>query len=194
MRLILTAAAASLAIVTAACQKPAETDDTATNDMMMNDGLAGDMNMANDMAMAPMSAKDFASTIAASDMFQIASGKLAQTMATNEACKKFGVMLVTDHTKSSALLKSAAAAASPVVSLPTSLPAELQAKLDALKAAKGAAFDTLFLEQQKEGHRKTLAALKSYASGGDVASLKTFASNAAPVVEAHLDMLNSMKM
>ncbi len=190
MRLILTAAAASLAIMTAACQKQADTnaDATAANDMMMND------TMTNDMAMAPMAASDFASTIAASDMFEIASGKLAQTMAANEACRKFGAMLVTDHTKSSALLKTAAAAASPAVTLPTSLPAELQAKLDALKAANGAAFDTLFLEQQKDGHKDALDALKSYSSGGDVSSLKTFATNATPVVQAHLDRLNSMKM
>ena len=190
MRLILTAAAASLAIVTTACQKQADTnvDATAVNDMVMND-----MTM-NGMAMAPMAANDFASTIAASDMFEIASGKLAQRMATNESYKKFGAMLVTDHTKSSAMLKTAAAAASPVVTLPSTLPAELQAKLDALKATKGAAFDTLFLEQQKDGHRNALDALKSYSSGGDVSSLKTFATNATPVVQAHLDRLNSMKM
>lgn len=190
MRLVLIAAAASLAIATAACQKPAETNAqaTATSDMMMNQATA------NDMVMAPMAAMDFASTIAASDMFEIASGKLAQTMATMDACKKFGAMLVTDHTKSSTMLKTAAAAASPAVTLPTTLPAELQAKLDALKATKGAAFDKLFLEQQKDGHNKALNALKSYSSSGDVVSLKTFASDAAPVVKAHLDMLNSMKM
>ena len=189
MRHILTGAAASGAIATAACQKPAETnaDATATNGMTVNNA------MANDMVMAPMAASDFASTIAASDMFEIASGKLAQTMAMNEACRKFGAMLVTDHTKSTAMLKSAAAAG-PAVTLPTTLPAELQAKLDALKAAKGAAFDTLFNAQQKAGHSKALNALKSYSSSGDVVSLKTFASNAAPVVQAHLDMLNSMKM
>jgi len=68
------------------------------------------------------------------------------------------------------------------------------AKLDALKATKGAAFDTLFLEQQKDGHNQALNALKSYSSSGEVVSLKTYASNAAPVVQAHLDMLNSMNM
>ncbi len=196
MRLILIAAAAGLAIATAACQKPAETtaDATATDDMMMNDTMMNDMNMPGGMAMTPMAASDFVSTVAASDMFQIASGKLAQTMATMDACKKFGAMLVTDHTKSSTMLKTAAAAASPAVTLPTTLPAELQAKLDALKATKGAAFDKLILEQQKDGHNKALNALKSYSSSGDVISLKTFASNAIPVVQAHLDMLTSMKM
>jgi putative membrane protein len=200
MRLILTAAAASLAIATAACQKPADTADAnASNDMMMNDGMASDLNMANDvnmagMTVAPMMANDFVATIAASDMYEIAAGKLAQTTATNPALKDFGAMLVTDHTKSSTDLKAAAASASPPATVPTTMPAELQAKLDALKAAKGADFDKLFVEQQKEGHQKALDALKGYAADGDQPSLKTFAGKATPVVQSHLDKLNAMKM
>jgi len=199
MRLLLTAAAASLAIATAACQKTAENDATAANDMMMNDtmmndGMADDMNMANGMAMAPMMANDFVAAAAASDMYEIESGRLAQTMATMEECRKFGAMLVADHGKSSADLKAAAVAATPPVAVPTAMPAEMQAKLDALKAAKGAEFDKLFIAQQKENHQKALDMLKSYASSGEVASLKTFASKTAPVVQNHLDMLNKMKM
>lgn len=196
MRLILTAAAASLAIATAACQKPADTNNDAAvaNDVAMNDGGAINDTAMNDMAMAPAAASDFASTIAGSDMFEIESGKLAKTMATNAGLKDFGGMLVTDHSKSSAELKTAAASVSPPVTLPTALPAELQTKLDALKAAKGAAFDTLFVEQQKDGHQKALDALKSYSSTGDAPSLKAFATKATPVVQSHLDKLNAMKL
>jgi len=200
MRLILTAAAASLAIAVAGCQGSADNaaDANASNDMMMNDGMASDLNMSNEMgngmATAPMMASDFVSTIAGSDMYEIEAGKLAQSTATNADLKAFGGMLVTDHTKSTADLKAAAAEASPAVTVPSSMPAELQAKLDALKAAKGADFDTLFVEQQKEGHQKALDALKSYAVSGDQPSLKTFATNATPVVQGHLDKLNAMKM
>ncbi len=196
MRLILTAAVASLTIVTSACQKPADNsaDANLANDMAMNDGMASDMNMTNDMAMAPMMASDFTSTIAGSDMYEIAAGKLAQTMASDASLKTFGTMLVTDHGKSTAMLKTAAAAATPAVTLPTAMPADLHAKLDALKAAKGADFDKLFVEQQKDGHQKVLDALKSYAASGDQMSLKTFATNSAPVVQGHVDKLNAMKM
>lgn len=193
MRLVLTAAVASLAIATAACHKPAA-DDTRSNNMAINDGMANDINMANEMAMAPMMASDFASTIASSDRYEIAAGKLARTMATNDACRKFGAMLVTDHTRSSALLKTAAAAADPAVTLPTAMPPELQARLDALKAAKGADFDKLFIEQQEDGHQKALDALNSYAASGDQPSLKAFATEAIPVVQRHLDQINAMKM
>ena len=104
------------------------------------------------------------------------------------------LVVVADHTKSSAELRTAATAATPVVTLPAVMPAELQAKLDALKAAKGADFDALFLEQQKDGHSKALDALNSYSSSGDAASLKAFADKAIPVVQGHLDKLNAMKL
>ncbi|HXH00353.1 MAG TPA: DUF4142 domain-containing protein [Sphingomicrobium sp.] len=196
MRLILTAAAASLALATAACNN--RTDDTAeanmSDDMAMNDmdthaNMAGHDNMA-----MPATAAAFVAMIAGGNMYEIESGKLAQTMATMDECKKMGAMLVTDHTKQQDMLKTAAAASTPAVTLPTAMPAEHQAHLDALKAAKGAEFDRLFLAQQKEGHSKMLAALKSYAASGDSPSLKAFAAKAVAGVEAHYNKVNSMKI
>ena len=197
MRIILTTAVASLAIMAAACNNTA--DDTANantaDDMAMNDMAMSDMNMVDQGDMtAPMTAAAFAATIAGGNMYEIEAGKLAQTMATMEECKKMGTMLVTDHTKQQDMLKAAAAGSTPPVTLPTAIPAEHQAHLDALKAAKGAEFDRLFLAQQKEAHTKMLAALKSYAASGDSPSLKAFAAKAAPGVESHLGMVNSMKM
>lgn len=199
MRLILTAAVASLAIATSACNKRAADTVNVSDEAAMNTAMTNEMAMADNAAMndnmvAPMMAADFASTIAGSDMYEIAAGKLAETMATNASCKKFGAMLVTDHGKSTAMLKTAAAAATPAVTLPTTMPAELQAKIEALKATKGADFDKLFVEQQKDGHEKALEALKSYAASGDAPSLKDFANKAIPVVQGHLDQLNAMKM
>jgi len=196
MRLILTAAVAGLAIAAAGCRGSSDNAANASNDMMMNEAMANDMNMPSDMnmAVAPMLASDFVTTVAGSDMYEIESGKLAQTMASNAELKAFGGMLVTDHGKSSADLKTAASEASPPVTPPATMPAGLRAKLDALKAAKGAEFDKLFVEQQKEGHQKALDALKSYASSGDQQSLTAFASKAVPVVQGHLDKLNAMKL
>ncbi len=208
MRLIFTTAVASLAIMTAACNNTADdtaeanmSDDMAMNDMAMNDMAMNDMtmngmndmNMAGDMAM-PMTVAAFVATIAGGNMYEIEAGKLAQTKAVNEACRKMGTMLVTDHSKQQDMLKTAAAGSTPPVMLPTAMPAEHQAHLAALKAANGAEFDRVFLAQQKESHAKMLAALKSYAASGDSASLKAFAAKAVPGVEQHNKMVTSMKM
>lgn len=202
MRLLLTAAVASLALTTAACNNTADdtadanaADELAVEDMPMDDMAMNDVNMAGaDTTAMPLTAAAFAAMIAGGNLYEIEAGKLAETKAVNEACRKMGTMLVTDHTKQQDMLKTAAAASVPSVTLPTTMPPEHQANLDALKAATGAEFDRLFLAQQKEAHTKMLAALKSYSGSGDSPSLKAFAAKAAPGVEQHLNKVASMKM
>jgi putative membrane protein len=197
MRLMLTAAVATLALMTSACNNSADdtTDANMVDELAMNDMAMNDVNMAGtDTTAMPLTAAAFAAVIAGGNLYEIEAGKLAETKAVNEACRKMGTMLVTDHTKQQDMLKTAAAASAPSVTLPTAVPPEHQAHLDALKAATGAEFDRLFLAQQKEAHTKMLAALKSYAESGDSPSLKAFAAKAAPGVEQHLNKVASMKM
>ena len=187
-------AAVSLGLALAACgKKQDETTTVTTNDSSMttdNGVMANDMNATSTAAAMP--AQGFTDTVAGSDMFEIQSGKLAETMGSTPAIKDFGKMLVTDHTKSSDMLKAAAKKTSPVVALPMILPADLKAKLDALKAAKGADFDKLFVTQQTDGHKTALDALKAYSAGGDQPSLKEFATTVIPTVQGHLTKLEAM--
>ena len=191
MRLLIITATAALAL--AACGKNDDADMANAN-MDMNADLAATNDMAmNADSMAAMSAQDFATAVAGSDMFEIESGKLAETMATNPDLKAFGKTLQTDHAKSTSMLKDAAAKASPPVTPPTTLPADMQAKLDSLKTTSGAAFDAMFIDQQIAGHQMALDTLKGYASSGDQAPLQDFAKTAQGVVQMHLDKLNSWK-
>ncbi|MDP9164343.1 MAG: DUF4142 domain-containing protein [Pseudomonadota bacterium] len=187
-------AAVSLGLALAACgKKQDETTTVTTNDSSMttdNGVMANDINATATAAAMP--AQGFTDTVAGSDMFEIQSGKLAETMGSTPAIKDFGKMLVTDHTKSSDMLKAAAKKTSPVVALPMILPADLKAKLDALKAAKGADFDKLFVTQQTDGHKAALDALKAYSAGGDQPSLKAFATTVIPTVQGHLTKLEAM--
>ncbi|MEO6247799.1 MAG: DUF4142 domain-containing protein [Sphingomicrobium sp.] len=185
-------AAVSLGLALMACGKK-ETTTVMTNDASMTTE-SSDINVAANMGAtaAAMPAQGFTDTVAGSDMFEIQSGKLAETMATSASLKSIAKMLVADHTKSSDMLKAAAKKTSPMVALPMILPADLKAKLDALKAAKGADFDKLYVEQQTDGHKAALDALKAYSAGGDQAALKEFATSAVPVVQGHLDKLMAM--
>lgn len=195
MRHALLLAAAALSIAAAGCSKNDDVD-AANADMDVNADLAVDdtgVNADANAMGAATGAEGFVTTMAGSDLFEIESGKLAEANAINPDLKAFGKTLQADHSKSSGLLKAAAAKASPPATPPAALPADLQAKLDALKAAKGAAFDTLFLEQQGAAHGAALATLKAYASGGDQAPLKEFATAGQPMVQMHLDKLNGWK-
>jgi putative membrane protein len=188
---ILAAGAGLLALAACHRDNEAANDAALTNDMAMNE-----MNMANEtnnMAMAPASGQDFVDQVAASDMYEIEAGKLAEDKGSDAAVKNFGKMLVTDHTKSSAELKAAAAKAEPPVTPPTSLPPDKQAMLDDIKAASGADFDKMFIDQQIDAHTKALDLLNSYAAGGSSEPLKAFATTAGPVVQSHLDKAKSLQ-
>jgi putative membrane protein len=130
-------------------------------------------------------AQQFADNAAASDMYEIEAGKLAQKMGKSQAVKDFGGMMVTDHTKSTADLKAAAGQDGSVTVAPK-LTAKQQSDLDALKAA-GDSFDATYKQQQVAAHQQALSMLQGYAGGGQSQPLKSFAAKTAPVVEGHLE-------
>ncbi|WP_093294276.1 DUF4142 domain-containing protein [Sphingomonas sp. NFR04] len=170
--------------------------DTVTNvpaGETMGDNM-GTMNGmdGNAMTAAPMTGQDFANTVAASDAYEIAAGKLAQQKATAADLKSFGKQMVDDHTKSTAMLKTAAGKASPAITPAPAMTDEQQANLKTLESATGTQFDTAYKSQQVVAHQKALAAVQAYAKGGDVAQLRDFAKDAAPVISKHYDMIKGM--
>src|SRR5690606_34650786 len=98
--------AASAALALGAC---GSSDDASPPDVLATDsGVLADANAAAASAL-PTDAQSFVDTASASDMYEVEAGKLAQTMGTAQAVKDFGKTLETDHTKSTADLKAAAA-------------------------------------------------------------------------------------
>ena len=193
MRLISTTLVAALALSAAACgrnDEPVTTDANIDNGMAADDMLANDMGNAADAAM-PTDAAGFVNAIAASDMFEIESGRLAAAQGSSADVKSFGSKLESDHSKSTAELKTAAQSAG--VTVTPALDAEKQGMLDSLKAAKGEDFDRMFIDQQATAHQKALQLLQNYSNAGDNDALKAFAGKAATVVQGHLTHANGMK-
>ena len=137
-------------------------------------------------AVTPGTPKEFVNTVAASDMFEIESAKVAQTKATAQEVKDFAATMVKDHTASTNSLKDAAGKAEPAVTAAAALTADQQQQLDALKAATAATFDATYKQQQIAAHEKALAMLRGYANSTGPQSLKDFATKTATVVEGHL--------
>lgn len=161
--------------------------DTMGDNMGAMNGMDG-----NTTAAAPMTGQDFANTVVASDAYEIAAGKLAQQKATAADLKSFGKQMVEDHTKSTAMLKTAAGKASPAITPAPAMTDEQQANLKTLESATGTQFDTAYKSQQVVAHQKALAAVQAYANAGDVAQLRDFAKDAAPVISKHYDMIKGM--
>jgi putative membrane protein len=138
----------------------------------------------------PLFAPGYLSMAASSDMYEIQAGQLAQQMSQNAQVRSFGQMLVTDHVRSTQMLMAAAQSAG-VTPPPQALTPEHQAMLDQLRAS-GAGFDELFKQQQITAHQQALTLHQNYAASGDVAALRTVASQIVPVIQSHLTMANSL--
>ncbi len=141
---------------------------------------------------SPMAASTYVPMAASSDMFEIQSGQMAQQMSQNPAIRSFGQMLVTDHTQTSSQLMAAASSAG-LPPPPQQLMPQHQAMLDQLRTA-GPNFDAAFRDAQINAHQQALQLHQGYASGGDVAALRTVAGQAVPIVQAHLNQAQSLGM
>lgn len=189
-------ALAALTLAAAACADSDPADGVSIDVNLAEDTAANDALGANapgdEAAAAPTDAAGFANAAAASDLYEIESARIAADKATNAEVKAFAEHVGADHEKSTAELKAAAGQAN--IAVAPKIDAEKQAMLDQLKAASGAEFDRLFVDQQKTAHQKALALLRNYASSGENAALKAFASKTATAVKGHLDHAESIKL
>jgi putative membrane protein len=183
--------AAALAL--GGCGKKDEGATASGNNVAFSEGNVVSPATGNETATADLPGQDFANAAAASDAFEIASSKLALASSSSPAVKKFAQRMIDAHTQSTAKLKSAAAGASPAITPDPALAPDQQAALDGMKGKTGGAFDQAYIAAQRDGHQKTLDALRGYATSGDVPALQAFAKATSPIVAAHLNMANSLK-
>jgi putative membrane protein len=176
IRPLLLSAAASLALAACATTKADMQADAAM--------AAGDM--------TPTQRGAYVEMAAASDLFEIQSGRLAAERGQSAAVRQFGAMLVEHHQRTTAQL-SAAATASGVMPTPDLMPMQAQMMAE-LRAASGSNFDRVFVRQQIQAHEMALALHTNYAARGDTPALRATAAAAAPVVRQHLDQARGMKM
>jgi putative membrane protein len=188
--LIVSVAAAALGL--SACNKTADNNNAAaTPDNAAADAAA--TAPAPPAAPAAPTAAEFVSKAAATDMFEIAEAKLALKHASSAQVKKFASMMIADHTKSTAALKAAIAKSGQTLTPPATLPADMQSKVDALGQTAARDFDKAYLADQVGAHQMALGVMQAYAAGGDVADLKTFATDTTTVVQQHLTRATTLQ-
>lgn len=171
--------------------------DTAASDSAMDGAVAdpGAPVTAEDAAAqiaAPGNAQEFVEAMAAGDLFEIESSKLALTMAKDPQLKAFAQKMIEAHTASSADLKSVVAGMTPPPVLEPRMTLAQQGDIAALKAAVDN-FDAIYAERQLGAHQRALAMLSAYARGGDAQPLKDFATKTSEIVEGHLEMLQKIR-
>lgn len=138
-----------------------------------------------------MTPAKFVAAAGASDLYEKTSSQLVLQTTADPKVRSFAQMMITDHAKSTADVKAAAAKAGIRPKPPKLMPEQAQMVAE-LRAQTGTARDQAYVTQQKAAHEKALALHSGYAADGTSAPLKAVAAKTAPVVQHHIDMLQGM--
>ncbi|MEP6929641.1 MAG: DUF4142 domain-containing protein [Flavobacterium sp.] len=134
---------------------------------------------------------EFLVDIAEVNLAEIEIGKLAQTKSTNTEVKKFGKMLVDEHTKSASEVSALAKAKN--FTLPTSLTEEGQDEYKKLNEKSGVDFDKKFADMMIDGHEKAIDKLRKASEDAKDDDVKLWASNSIAGLTAHLEHAKMLK-
>ncbi|MCC9064512.1 DUF4142 domain-containing protein [Flavobacterium piscisymbiosum] len=134
---------------------------------------------------------EFLVDIAEVNLAEIEIGKLAQTKSTNPEVKKFGKMLVDEHTKSASEVSALAKAKN--FTLPTSLTEDGQEEYKKLNEKSGLDFDKKFADMMIDGHEKAIDKLQKATKDAKDEDVKLWASNNIAPLTAHLEHAKLLK-
>lgn len=185
---ILAIALSSLTLTLGACAKK-QTDTPPAADASTADAAA-----TPDATAVPPAAsdpdKDFFDKAAEGGMAEVEAGKLAQEKASSAEVKKFGAMMVTDHTQANDKLK--AIADNHGLTLPVALNDEHRMMKENLGGLSGKDFDREYIAGQIKDHETVADLLRSESASGQNPDAKAFAAETLPTVEAHLQQAQSL--
>ena len=133
-----------------------------------------------------MTDQQFVDFAAQTDMVEANLGQLAGTVASSQPVKDYGQMLVTDHTNDFNQLNDVAHQAG--LNAPNAIDAEHNKKMiDPFQKLKGTAFDRRYIQEMIAGHTEAIAVYEKEATDAQNPALKSYAEQALPVLEKHLD-------
>jgi putative membrane protein len=192
----------SVAGLSSCAKNSYSTNSTAANGSTYNSEFGNTSNtaynssnaMTNSASNAGESASDdndFMKEAAVGGMAEVEMGKLAATKATSADVKKFGQMMVDDHTKANNDLK--ALAAKKGVTLPTDLDSSHKATMDDLREQAAADFDKEYVEEMVDDHEEDVAKFEDEAKNATDPDVRAFAQKTQPVLQKHLDAIKSIQ-
>ena len=151
-RAIMFAAAAATALTIAACQRQDDAADIGQSDAVneVQDATAAAVGATSAATVGQMSTDAFVSNATESNVYEIEAGKIAQQKAQAADVKAFGQQMVTDHTAMLNEMKPIITQAG--FTPPAELDERRKGLLDNLRAANGAEFDRVYLDQQEAAH------------------------------------------
>ena len=115
--------------------------------------------------------KDFVNELVIAGMAEVELGKMAAERSTNAEVKKFGQMMVEDHTAAGDKLKAVASQHN--IPVPTALDETHRDLRDKLAKLQGADFDREYMDAMVAGHQSVAGEIESRIDRADLAKWKT---------------------
>ena len=188
-----------LSVVLAAAVSVACTDN-AQNEIGTDAGGAGSIGTTGDADPNAVTDADrtFFEDVSVANLAEIELGKMASEKGMNAEVKKFGQMMVEDHTAAGDKLRALAAKHN--VTLPAGLDEEHRELRDKLAILKGAEFDREYISAMVDGHEQVIDHLGSRVDDTNASAvvaerddnvvtmgINQWAAEANPVVQRHLE-------
>jgi putative membrane protein len=183
--LLIGAATAALLGACSQSEDPATDANSAVN--ATQDATAGVVGQTSAATLGANTVGGFASSLAMSDMYELQAAEIANTKGSNAGVKELAGMIRTDHTASTAKLKSIAPTEAPDVTLPTELDERRKGLIDNLNAAPAADFDRVWLTQQVAAHNEALTLLNGFSDNTEAPQMAALATEIIPKVTMHRD-------
>jgi putative membrane protein len=140
--------------------------------------------------MMTASPSDFMEDAAQGGMAEVELGKLASQKGADAEVKKFGQMMVTDHTKANNELKTLAA--SKKMELPKDMGSH-KSEHDKLNGLSGADFDKEYVDGMVSDHETDVAMFEKQANNGTDPEVKAFAAKTLPTLKKHLEAIKAIQ-
>lgn len=170
-----------------ATEDMAATGGNDTTAMGANAGAGGSAMADPNGPTAPHSSDpEFMKSAAHSDQNEIQLSRLVLAKGVTGMAAEHANMMITDHTKSTADLKTIAQKKN--VTLPTDMDAEHKTIAAAMQKLSGKELEKKFLDQMVVDHQKTLNTMAAHQKMTQDADLQGFVTKTTPVIVKHLDM------
>jgi putative membrane protein len=136
-------------------------------------------------------AEEFVKEAAATDLFELASAKLA-TQRGDDNVNSFAEKMITDHTETTDALKELVSSGKVHAELPTEMTIHQTTQIKRLESLQGAAFKKQYVIDQALAHKNAALLFHRYSIGGDNPDLQAFAKKYLPTIQMHWQMTQEL--
>ena len=138
-----------------------------------------------------MNTNDFVNDAASGGTMEVKLGKLAQQKAQSPRVKRFGQMMVHDHSAANDTLKAIAKKQN--ITLPDSLTGDMQSNYQSLSQKSGKDFDKAYMDMMVNDHKEDINKFQNAAQNVQDSAVKAFAAKTLPVLQKHLDSAQAIQ-